>query len=59
MPESVNAAQAAGQHRVVHAALFDDEIRPHDELARLDRDGPPPATAMVTAMVTAVVTAMV
>jgi SAM-dependent methyltransferase len=34
VPESVNAAQAAGQHRIAHAALFDDEIRPHNELFR-------------------------
>jgi SAM-dependent methyltransferase len=33
-PESVNAAQAAGEHRVIHAALFDDEIRPHNERFR-------------------------
>jgi SAM-dependent methyltransferase len=33
-PEPVNAAQAAGEHRVIHAALFDDEIRPHNERFR-------------------------
>ena len=33
-PESVNAAQAAGEHRVLHAALLDDEIRPHNERFR-------------------------
>jgi len=33
-PESVNAGQAAGEHRVIHAALFDDEIRPHNERFR-------------------------
>jgi SAM-dependent methyltransferase len=30
----VNAAQAAGEHRVRHARLFDDEIRPHNERFR-------------------------
>ncbi len=33
-PDSVNAAQGAGEHRVMHAALFDDEIRPHNERFR-------------------------
>ena len=33
-PEWVNAEQAAGEHRTVHAALFDDEIRPHNERFR-------------------------
>jgi SAM-dependent methyltransferase len=32
--DSVNAAQAAGEHRVMHAALLDDEIRPHNERFR-------------------------
>lgn len=31
---SVNAAQAAGEHRVRHARLFDAEIRPHNERFR-------------------------
>ncbi len=33
-PEWVNASQAAGEHRIVHAALFDDEVRPHNERFR-------------------------
>jgi SAM-dependent methyltransferase len=33
--DSVNAAQAAGEHRVMHAALLDDEIRPHNERFRV------------------------
>jgi len=32
--DPVNAAQAAGEHRVMHAALLDDEIRPHNERFR-------------------------
>jgi SAM-dependent methyltransferase len=32
--DPVNAAQAAGEHRVIHAALLDDEIRPHNERFR-------------------------
>jgi SAM-dependent methyltransferase len=32
--DSVNAAQAAGEHRVINAALFDDEIRPHNDRFR-------------------------
>jgi SAM-dependent methyltransferase len=32
--DSVNAAQAAGEHRVMHAALLDDEIGPHNERFR-------------------------
>jgi hypothetical protein len=33
-PDPVNAAQAAGEHRTIRAALFDDEIRPHNERFR-------------------------
>jgi SAM-dependent methyltransferase len=33
-PTPVNAAQAAGEHRVRLASLFDDEIRPHNERFR-------------------------
>src|SRR6266566_5663091 len=33
-PEWVNAKQAAGEHRIVHATLFDDEVRPHNERFR-------------------------
>ena len=33
-PEWVNAKQAAGEHRIVHAALLDEEIRPHNERFR-------------------------
>ena len=32
--DPVNAAQAAGEHRVINAALFDDEIRPHNDRFR-------------------------
>ena len=32
--EWVNAGQQAGQHRVRHAAAFDEEIAPHNELFR-------------------------
>jgi len=32
--DPVNAAQAACEHRVMHAALLDDEIRPHNERFR-------------------------
>ena len=33
-PEWVNARQSAGEHRIIHAALFDDEVRPHNERFR-------------------------
>ena len=33
-PEWVNARQAAGEHRIIHAALLDDEVRPHNERFR-------------------------
>jgi SAM-dependent methyltransferase len=33
-PEWVNAKQASGEHRISHAALFDDEVRPHNERFR-------------------------
>jgi SAM-dependent methyltransferase len=33
-PEWVNAGQAAGEHRIIHAALLDDEVRPHNERFR-------------------------
>ena len=33
-PEWVNAEQAAGEHRIRHAALFDAEVRPHGERFR-------------------------
>jgi SAM-dependent methyltransferase len=33
-PEWVNAKQAAGEHQIKHAALFDAEVRPHNERFR-------------------------
>jgi len=33
-PEWVNAKQAAGEHRIIHAALFDEEVRPYNERFR-------------------------
>ena len=32
--EWVNAKQAAGEHQIKHAALFDAEVRPHNERFR-------------------------